>query len=64
VLTPFVLLPSSKLRMRRACVLEKPIRQTEFQFWPRWSCSSERDSNPKEPVLQVIPLALDLFELY
>jgi hypothetical protein len=30
VLTPFALLPSSKLRMRRACVLEKPIRQTEF----------------------------------
>jgi hypothetical protein len=64
VLTPFALLPSSKLNMRRVCVWQKPVRQTEFQFWPRWSCSSERDSNPKEPALQVTPLALDLFELY
>jgi hypothetical protein len=64
VLTPFALLPSSKLRMRRACVLEKPVGQTEFQFWPRWSCSSERNANPKEPALQVTALALDLFVLY
>jgi hypothetical protein len=30
VLTPFVLLPSSKLRMRRACVLEKPMAGGNF----------------------------------
>jgi hypothetical protein len=64
VLTPFALLPSSKLNMRRVCVWQKPVRQTEFQFWPRWSCSSERDSNPKTPPLRVIALALDLSELY
>jgi hypothetical protein len=62
--TPIALLPSSKLTMATFAFWKKPVRQTEFQFWPRWSCSSERDSNPKEPALQVIPLALDLFEPY
>ena len=58
---------NSTLKVKRTSKrrVSERIQQTRsVRFEPRYSRTSERDSNPKEPALQVVALALDLSELY
>jgi len=47
-----------------AILQHRNIKKADVHFGSQRSRSSERDSNPKEPALQVTAPAIDLFELY